>query len=115
MTVEAMAAMIIQTVIMTAGFYKWMTAREDKMIQKMEVMHKDQDERIREAEKEASAIRNNYNAKFQRAYDAINQTKLDVVEAIHTMENNLRESHHNLAENVSKAIAELQMMMRGAK
>lgn len=105
--------LIAYAVVLTAGVYKLMRGVETSLREEMKVMHKDQDERIKEAEREAKEIRNNYNVKFQKVYDVVHEVKSDVIEAVHTLENNMRDSNHNLAENITKALNKLEMRLAG--
>ena len=111
----AIGGFIFQIFVFLGGAYYFILQREAKVIDKMDAMHKDQDGRIEKAETEAKAIRENYNTKFQRVHDTIHETKVSIIESMHAMENNLRDSNHTLAENVTKALNRLEMIVKGAK
>ena len=114
-TVGIVIGIIAYTVTLVAGYYKILRSVERSIRQEMKEMHAEQDIKIREAEREATEIRNNYNAKFQKVHDVVNQTKIEVIEGLHTLETNLRESHHTLTDNVTKALARLEMLFTGSQ
>jgi hypothetical protein len=117
--------MIIQTVVVVAGFFSKLKGVEDGLRTYIEKMHKEQDERIRCAEKEASDIRNNYNTKFAGIHAGMTDNKVETIREIHAAHvetitkvsdtvTDMRKSMHNMRDDVTKGLNAMQLSFQGA-
>lgn len=104
---------IFQLFVLIGSTYAFVLKREAAMVAKMEQMHKEQDERIRENESEVRDIKDNYIRKFEKVYKVVGDVKLEIVNVIHEVETNLRESNHTLADNMTKAVNRLELIFMG--
>ena len=102
---------VTSAAVAVAGMYAFVLRRESEVRKEMKEMHKDQDCRIEKAEKKAQEITDNYNRKFQGVHERIHESESKMIAVIHELENTMRDSNHNLAENVTKALNRLEMSM----
>ena len=105
---------VTSAAIAVAGMYAFVLRRESEMRKEMKEMHKEQDKRIEKAEDKAEEITQNYNAKFTKVHEVIRETEKQITDSIHSLESGLRESHHTLSDNVTKALNKLELLIKGA-
>ena len=102
MDAQTVLWMIGQTVIFLGGAYGFVLLRESIVRKEMTEMHKSQDERLAKNEAKAQNIETNYNKKFQNVHDDMHENKSQIINSLHILEINMRESNHALREDISK-------------
>jgi vacuolar-type H+-ATPase subunit H len=113
-TVGFIVGLLVYTVGLIAGFFKILRNTEETIRTEVKNMHEAQDQRIREAERDAEEIRRNYEAKFRNVNDTANSNKIEMLGALHTLETNMRTSIHNLGDSVTKALNKFEVLINKA-
>jgi hypothetical protein len=106
-------SLVAYTALLVGGFWKIIRALEKSLREEMTAMHAIQDARIREAELDTKEIRNNYIRRFEKVHEAMHSIEIKITDRLTLVESNLRDSHHTLADNVTKALAKLELLIKG--